>query len=90
MGDLRNKWRKYEREAIHERQRQEQLARDRARGDQTPRCRCGNSALETLVYQCEQDGLFCMACMPLKWKMQLIEVWARTGMRYSAAEHGED
>lgn len=68
MGDLRNKWRKYEREAKMDRDRAEQDARDaeRARLYPPPRCLCGLTWHQTKLWQIwdpRPGAVRCKACM---------------------------
>jgi hypothetical protein len=65
MGDERNKWRKYEREAKMARDWAEQRARDKARGDQTPRCACGFTAEDKTIWVHDKK-FWCVECLPLE------------------------
>ena len=68
MGDLRNKWRKHEREAKMDRDMAEQQARDteRARRFPPPRCLCGftwHQAELWQIWSSGPDSLRCRDCM---------------------------
>lgn len=97
MGDLRNKVAKIERAKADKAAMEAYL---RVRGWRPsppsplpslryPRCACGLTVYEATVYQCGGDGYFCLVCMPLNWKRELLGHMINCGLPFEATDHGE-
>jgi len=95
MGDLRNKFAKRAYwDAVQEMQRR--LHPPTPKGD--PTCLCGLTWRDTTLYGWSEtklsrrhlSGLWCLICMPTELKMELISHMIKDGIRYDAAEHGDE
>lgn len=89
MGDLRNKFAKIERDEAHRAWLRKTYPAKPIPSSLYPKCQCGLTVFEARVYQCGKDGYFCLVCMPLKWKLELMGHMTNVGMNYDASEHGE-